>query len=79
MQRGVLMRKRLLLPAILLAGLFAGSCTNVHHSPGGLSQDQTPPSMGDYNNPCNPHSHSRLGSQLPRKDLCYEQPNGASG
>lgn len=73
------MRKILLLLAMVPASLLAGACTNVHHSPSDPHDGQAPPSVGDYNNACNPHSHNRLGSRLPRKDLCYEQPNGASG
>jgi hypothetical protein len=70
-------RLRRLLPAsfVLAAVLTAGCSTGEHHS----SEDQTPPSMGDYNNPCNPHSKSHLGQNLPKKDLCYQQPNGNAG
>lgn len=60
------MQKRVFTAALLLTGLCTASCTtNEHHSPDG----QTPPSMGDYNNACNPHSQQQIGSHLPRKDL----------
>jgi hypothetical protein len=68
--------KQLILIPVFLAGLLMGGCaTGEHHS----SDDQSPPSMGDFNNACNPHSHNQLGAHLPRKDLCYEQPTGSGG
>jgi hypothetical protein len=60
---------RLLLGVTLAGGaLFAGCAKDEHHTPDG----QTPPSMGDYNNGCNPKSKNHVGSHLPKSQQCYQ-------